>query len=84
MSRSNRHGGQSRWLVAAGVEVGRCDTRIGGWRSRFPWKGVLVEINFGRERDSGHTGHVDVVSARCSEAAPQIDAYPRAWLDARL
>eukprot|EP00965_Chrysotila_dentata_P184736 6098351-Pleurochrysis_carterae.AAC.2 len=67
-----------------GVKGGRCDTRIGSWRGRFPRKGVFVEIHFGREHDSRHTGDVDVVSTRCSEAASQVDAYPRAWLDARL
>eukprot|EP00965_Chrysotila_dentata_P054182 1798103-Pleurochrysis_carterae.AAC.1 len=46
---------QSRWLVMTGVKGGRRDTRIGSWRGRFPKKGVLVKIHFGREHDSRHT-----------------------------
>eukprot|EP00965_Chrysotila_dentata_P050908 1688527-Pleurochrysis_carterae.AAC.1 len=68
----------------AGVEVGRCDTRVGSWRSRCPREGVLVETYFGCEHDSWHTGYVDVVGTRCGAASSQIDAHPCAWLDACL
>eukprot|EP00965_Chrysotila_dentata_P000568 18540-Pleurochrysis_carterae.AAC.4 len=77
-----RCGGQSWWLIVAGIVSGGSHRRVGdGWRG-LPWKRSFVEINLSGEHDSGNARNVDVVSAGCRKAATKVYSNPSTGLDA--